>query len=119
MTDHVDLTGIEVMARHGVLAEEKTQDQPFIVDVRIFFDTSQAAASDDVSDTVDYGVLASRVHEKVAGETHDLIETVAEGVAAIVLDDSRVERVVVTVHKPRAPIAEKFSDVSVTVDRAR
>ncbi len=119
MTDRIDLTGIEVWARHGVLSQEKTRNQPFVVDVRIFLDTSRAAASDDVSDTVDYGDLVRKIHFKVAGESHNLIETVAEGVAGIVLEDARVERVMVTVHKPQAPIAEKFGDVAVTVDRAR
>ena len=55
MTDRIDLTGIEVWARHGVLPEEKTRDQPFVVDVGVFLDTAQAAASDDLEDTVDYG----------------------------------------------------------------
>ncbi len=119
MTDRIDLTGIEVWARHGVLAEEKTRDQLFVVDVRIYLDLAGAAASDDVGDTVDYGELARKVHLEVARQSHDLIETVAEGVARIVLEDSRVERVLVTVHKPQAPIPEKFGDVSVTVDRFR
>ena len=39
MTDRIDLTGIEVWARHGVLPEEKTRDQPFVVDVGCFVDT--------------------------------------------------------------------------------
>jgi dihydroneopterin aldolase len=119
VTDRIDLNGIEVMARHGVLAEEKKRDQLFVIDVSLFLDLQPASSSDDVADTVDYGELAGRIHQKVAGETHDLIEAVAADVAGIVLEDSRVERVVVTVHKPQAPIVEKFGDVSVTVDRAR
>ena len=119
MTDRIDLTGIEVWARHGVLAEEKTRNQPFVVDVRLFLDLAPASASDDVEDTIDYGELVRKVHYKVSGESHDLIETVAEAVAGIVLEDFRVQRVVVTVHKPQAPIQEEFGDVSVTVDRSR
>lgn len=119
MTDRIDLTGIEVWARHGALPEEKSTDQPFVVDVAVFFDTRNAATSDDLDQTVDYGALAQGVHDLVAEESHNLIETVAARVAARVLDDSRVERVIVTIHKPKAPIAVKFGDVSVTVDRSR
>lgn len=119
MTDRIDLTGIEVWARHGVLPEEKTRDQRFVVDVRLHLDLGPAARSDSVEDTVDYGTLAAAVHGRVAGERHDLIETVASRVAELVLADPRVDRVEVTVHKPDAPIDEEFSDVSVTVDRTR
>ena len=79
----------------------------------------RAAASDDLDDTIDYGKLGGTVHDMVAGESHNLIETVADRIAARVLEDPRVERVIVTVHKPQAPIPVKFGDVSVTVDRTR
>lgn len=119
MTDRIDLTGIEVWGRHGALPEEKTKDQQFIVDVTVFLDTTAAAASDDLDDTVDYGELAGVVHDLVASESHNLIETVAHQVAVRVLEDRRIERVIVTVHKPQAPITVAFGDVSVTIDRAR
>ncbi len=119
MTDRIDLTGIEVRARHGALPEEKEADQPFVIDVAVFVDTRAAADSDDLDQTVDYGALAHGVHDLVAAESHSLIETVAARVAALVLDDSRVERVIVTVHKPQAPITVEFGDVSVTIDRSR
>jgi len=119
VTDRIDLTGIEVRARHGALPEEKTRNQLFFVDVGVFLDTTAAAASDELTDTIDYGALARGVHYVVAGESHNLIETVANRVAALVMEDLRVERVIVTVHKPEAPIPVEFGDVSVTVDRTR
>ncbi len=119
MTDRIDLTGIEVWARHGVLPEEKTRDQLFVVDLEVHFDTSRAAVSDDLDDTIDYGTIAQAIHDLVTAESHNLIETVADRVATRVLEDARVQRVIVTVHKPQAPIAVPFGDVSVTVDRTR
>jgi dihydroneopterin aldolase len=85
----------------------------------VYSDLSDAGASDDLADTVDYGRLAQDAHDLVANESHHLIETVAARVAALVLGDSRVERVVVTVHKPDAPIPLGFDDVAVVVDRSR
>jgi len=119
VTDRIELTGIEVWARHGALPEEKVESQPFVVDVSVFLDVGPAAASDDLAETVDYGKLARDVHDLVAGESHNLIETVAGRVADLAMDDHRVERVIVTVHKPQAPITVEFGDVSVTVDRTR
>jgi dihydroneopterin aldolase len=78
-----------------------------------------AAASDDVADTVHYGELAEKVAAVVAGEPVNLIETLAERIAVVALEDPRVRAAAVTVHKPHAPIPLTFADVSVTVRRSR
>ncbi len=119
MTDRIDLTGIEVWARHGVLPAEKTTSQKFLVDLSVVFDTKPAAASDNLDDTVDYGALAERVHAVVESESHRLIETLADRIAQVVLEDPLVSSVQVTVHKPQAPITVPFRDVSVTIERGR
>lgn len=119
MTDRIELRGIEVQARHGVPAEERAAPQPFLVDLTLYLDLSVAGSSDDLSDTVDYGWLAREVHDLVAGESHQLIETVADRVARHVLEIAPVQRVTVTVHKPEAPIPLPFADVAVAIDRSR
>ncbi|MFS0912041.1 dihydroneopterin aldolase [Microbacterium sp. 179-I 3D2 NHS] len=117
--DEIALTGLTVFGRHGVYAHERDKGQEFTVDLRLRLDLRPAAASDDVHDTVHYGELAQRVAAVVAGEPVDLIETLAERIARIALDDVRVRAVTVTVHKPHAPIPLTFDDVSVTVHRRR
>lgn len=119
MTDRIELRGLEVVARHGVLDHEKVEPQLFRLDIEVFLGLAAAGASDDLTDTLDYGRLARDAHDLVANESHQLIETVADRVAALVLGDPRVERAIVTVHKPDAPIPLGFEDVSVTVDRTR
>ena len=119
MTDHISLTGLEVLARHGVLASEKDNEQLFVIDVDLSIDLAVAGDSDDLAATVDYGALAESIHRLVSDESHSLIETVAARIAAQVLADHRVETVQVTVHKPNAPIERHFSDVSVTLERSR
>ena len=49
----------------------------------------------------------------------NLIETLADRLAAACLADDRVGAATVTVHKPGAPIAHEFADVAVTVRRTR
>jgi dihydroneopterin aldolase len=75
--------------------------------------------ADQLEATVDYGSLAQRLHDAVAGEPVNLIETLADRLAALCLDDPRVIRAQVTVHKPGAPIEVPFADVAVTVTRER
>jgi dihydroneopterin aldolase len=111
------LTGLRVHGRHGVLPEEREQGQDFVVDAVLKLDTRGAAATDDLAQTVDYGVLAQRLADVVTGEPVDLIETLACRLADVCLTDLRVFEVEVTVHKPGAPIAVPFEDVSVTVVR--
>lgn len=115
--DSITLKGLRIEAHHGVLARERQEGQPFVVDVTLWLDLSQAGKHDELASTIDYGKLATEIHRRVSGERWNLIERVAERVADLVLEDGRVTRVAVTVHKPRAPIKVAFDDVSVTVVR--
>ena len=117
--DRLQLTGIEVFAHHGVLPEEKQIGQRFLIDLDIEADLKPAGNSDSLADTIDYGGLAIKVHELVAGSRWNLIEKVAEEIAKVVLSIPLVRSVAVTVHKPNAPIPLDFDDVSVTIDRRR
>ncbi|HEX3648648.1 MAG TPA: dihydroneopterin aldolase [Pseudonocardiaceae bacterium] len=119
MTDRVTLTGLRVRGRHGVFEHERRDGQDFLVDVTVWIDLEQAAATDELSDTLNYGELAERAAAIVGGEPRNLIETVAAEVADSVMRDERAHAVEVTIHKPSAPIPLTFADVSVTARRSR
>ena len=119
MEDRITLTGLRVRGRHGVYPAERRDGQDFVVDVTLWLDTAPAAASDDVRDTVHYGRLADALAAVVAGDPVNLLETLADRLAATCLDDGRVAQCQVTVHKPQAPIAQDFVDVAVTIRRPR
>jgi len=115
--DSITLRGLRVRAHHGVMEQERAGGQTFVVDVKACLDLSEAGTTDELPSTLDYGTLAEAIHRRVSGERWNLIERVAERVADLVLEDRRVVRVEVTVHKPEAPIGVEFEDVSVTVVR--
>ena len=117
--DRVALRGLRGYGRHGVLPSERANGQPFLVDVELGLSTRRAAKSDDLADTVDYAGLADQVVALVEGEPVNLIETLAERIAAMCLEPAGVEQVQVTVHKPEAPVTVAFEDVSVTIMRSR
>lgn len=119
MSDRIRISGIEVLARHGVLESEKQNDQKFLIDLDLTIDLSAAVATDRLEDTVDYGELSQRAHDYVASNSFVLIEKLAHGVADLAMAYAKVEAVEVTVHKPDAPIEVPFFDVSVTVSRER
>jgi dihydroneopterin aldolase len=118
-TDRITLTGLKVRGNHGVFDFERRDGQDFIVDVELELDTSTAAASDELSDTVDYGTLAESLATVIAGEPVNLLEKLVRRLADACLADARVQAATVTVHKPQAPIPLTFSDVAVTVRRER
>ena len=118
--DSISITGIEVFAYHGVLRRREGGRSAVSGRCRTGGSTFPRPELPTISaETVDYGLLAQRIHDVVASERWDLIERVATRVAETVLEDARVEAVVATVHKPAAPIAVGFADVSVTVRRDR
>ncbi|HEY4224271.1 MAG TPA: dihydroneopterin aldolase [Pseudolysinimonas sp.] len=117
--DMITLTGLRASAFHGVLEHERANGQLFLIDVVVHLSLREAGGSDELAETIDYGELASRIVGTVEGDPVDLIETVAERVAALVLEYPLAHLVRVTVHKPSAPIAVPFDDVSVTITRGR
>lgn len=119
MSDRIELRGLVVRGNHGVYEHERVDGQDFVVDVTVWLDLAAAAASDELSDTYDYGVLAQRAAAVVMGSARRLIETVAGEIADDVMADQRVDVVEVAVHKPQAPIPLTFADVAVVARRSR
>lgn len=118
--DTITLTGITAQGFHGVFEEERRNGQPFVVDLVLHADLQPAGISDDLTKTAHYGILAEQVAAIISGEPLNLIEALAERIAAAVLGGfAGVDAVEVTVHKPQAPITVPFGDVAVTIRRSR
>lgn len=114
MADSIKITGIKGFGHHGVLAHEREQGQDFVVDVELTTDFSVATATDDLTATLNYALIADLVFAEITGEPVNLIETLADQIAQKIMNFPAVMSVAVTVHKPYAPIEVPFQDVSVT-----
>jgi dihydroneopterin aldolase len=117
--DEITLTGIRATGFHGVYEQERREGQEFVADVVLQLSLRTAAATDDVADTVHYGEFAEQVAAVLGGDPVDLLETVAQRIVDAAFSYPIVDAVTVTVHKPQAPIAVPFGDVSVTLRRRR
>jgi len=111
----LELHGLEVFGRHGVLDEEKLNGQVFVYDVELEVDQP---AADRIDAAVDYRLVADCVREVSYSGSFELIETLAAVVADALLARLAVSRVRVRVRKPLpADIAAEWS--AATVERSR
>ena len=108
----LELEGLEVFGRHGVLDEERREGQLFLYDV--WLELGGAPPSDRVEDTVDYRDIADCVKEISDGRQFNLIEALAAAVADALIERFAVERVRVRVRKPSpAGVAAAYSAATV------
>jgi dihydroneopterin aldolase len=118
--DRIELRGLRVLARCGVLPFEREQDQPIEVDLDLLCDLHPAGTSDDLADTVDYGAVCAVVEQVARAQPVALLERLAERLATSVLDlDARIEAVDVTVRKLRPPVPQQLVTAGVRCVRRR
>jgi dihydroneopterin aldolase len=120
VTDRIEIRGLRVLARVGVLPFERDQDQPVEVDLDLLVDLEAAGASDELSDTVHYGEVCDAVVAAVQAAPVALLERMATVVAVAALAyDRRVAEVEVAVRKLRPPVAQHVATTGVRITRSR
>ncbi len=117
--DRIAIHGLCAHAFHGVYEAERRLGQTFRVDAVLELDTAPAAADDDLERTVNYAELARALHIVLTGEPVDLLETLAQRLADVCLEDPLVDAVEITVHKPEADLGVPAADVTVAIRRTR
>lgn len=120
MTDWLHLAGMRFYGRHGAHPDERELGQTYRVDVELACDLSRAGRSDDLADTIDYGEVVRIVGGVVEGDPRQLIERVAEDVAARLLAMTPASRVRVRLAKPHPPVAgASLDEAAVEIERSR
>ena len=105
--DRILLTDMVFHGRHGTLQAEHELGQPFVVSVELHLDLRTAGTSDDLTKTVDYGEVHRMARDIVEGPSVQLIETLAERIAAATLEEHpAVEAVKVKVAKPHVRLED-------------
>ena len=99
-TDKVYLKNYTVIAKHGYYKEEHAKAQRFVVSVVASCDVRSAGESDDLKETLNYELIRKAVHDILMKSPHDLIESLAEEIAASILTHAKVSSVEVDIAKP-------------------
>jgi 7,8-dihydroneopterin aldolase/epimerase/oxygenase len=102
VTITVELHGLELFGRHGVLESERLEGGTFLYDV--WLDVTDAALSDRIEDAVDYRDVAACVREISDGRSFHLLEAIAAAVADALVERFPLERVRVRVRKPEIEV---------------
>ena len=113
--DIIFLSEMKIDTVIGIWDWERKIRQTVVIDLEMAADIRKAAASDSVDDTLNYKLVAKRVQEFVGGSEFQLVETLAEKIAAIINDEFAVPWVRVRVNKPGAIRGAR--DVGVTIER--
>lgn len=115
--DIVYLRDLKIECVIGIFEWERRIKQTVVLDLDMAADIRRAAASDRIDDTLDYKAVSKRVVDFVGTSQFQLVETLAERVAAIVLDEFKVPWVRVRVNKRGA--IRNAADVGVVIERSR
>ena len=113
--DKIFLEELKIDTIIGIWEWERKIRQTVVIDLEMSVDIAKAAASDDVSDTLNYKAVAKRVQEFVGESSFQLVETLAERIAATIREEFDVAWVRIKVHKPGAIRGSK--DVGVEIER--
>lgn len=113
--DKIFLSELKVDTVIGIWEWERRIRQTVIIDLEMSADIARAAATDEVVDTLNYKSVAKRVQSFVADSSFQLVETLAERIAAIIREEFDVAWVKVRVDKPCAIRGSKA--VGVCIER--
>ena len=120
MNETIFVKNLVLHAYHGVMRHEAKVGQIFRLDLILQVDIATASRTDKLKDTVDYDLVVKTAARAFCERRYQLVEAAAGSVAKALLEECpRVLVVLVTVHKPHAPIAANIGDVGVTIRRAR
>lgn len=102
MNDQIQIKDLLLRTIIGINEEERRNRQDVLINLVLYADTRAAGVSDDIDDTVNYRTITKRIIKLVEESTFYLVEKMAAAIAAICLEDPRVQEVSVRVEKPGA-----------------
>ena len=115
--DKIVLQGLEFHGFHGVFPEEAKLGARFSIDAELYL---HFPSRDDHEATVDYSQVYRLIQEEVTEQRYELFESLAQTIARRILNEhDRLEKVVIRVHKPHAPLPGVIRDIYVELERKR
>ena len=115
--DRIFLRGLTAECVIGFIDWERRVKQTVVVDLELPVDCRQAAVSDEVTDTIDYKKVSKRVLAFIEASEFKLVETLAQRLALLILEEFAIEWIRLSINKPGA--IRNSRDVGVSIERSR
>jgi len=100
--DKIFLNDLQIDTIIGIYDWERETLQTLSFDLEMDWDIAKAAKSDDISDTLDYGAIANTIVSFVEASRYQLIETLAEDLASLLLETYPIPKLKLMLSKPVA-----------------
>ncbi len=115
--DKIILTDLRINAVIGIWDWEKRNPQAISIDLEMQTDTKKALLSDSIEDALDYKAVSKRVKQFVQANQFNLIETLAENVAKIILEEFDVQWLQIRISKPFA--IRDSNNIGICIERTK
>ena len=112
MSYDIKIDGIKTHGKHGVYEVEKIENQLFLIDLHIILN-NDTVVDDQIETTINYADYVEKVEKLVAASSFNLIETLAKYIYENLID-AKINKLIITVHKPNTALSKKTKDISVT-----
>jgi 7,8-dihydroneopterin aldolase/epimerase/oxygenase len=119
VNDRISIRGLRVATRVGVTAEERARPQTVVIDADIGADLERAAASDDLSDTIDYGAAVAAIADVVSSAEVNLLEHLAGRVVTVLSRMDGAQDVAVEIAKDPPPVQQDVAAIAVRIVGAK
>jgi dihydroneopterin aldolase len=115
--DTIFLSEVKVQTKLGVPEWERMVEQTIILDIEIGYDLTKSCISDDIKDTIDYGLVLSRIRETLTQNSFQLVEALAEHICQLILKEFGALSVKIKVAKPA--ILSGLKALGVVIERQK
>jgi dihydroneopterin aldolase len=118
--DKIIMENMGFYGYHGVLKEEKTLGQKFFVDAYLYLSLKKAGETDNLNLSVNYGEVYETIKGIVTNERFDLLEGLAERICSEIFSSyPLIQKLLIRIKKPEAPVSGIFEYFGVEIERER
>jgi len=116
--DKIRILNLKIPGRHGVYNFENIRDQLFELDVEMHKQLSYPCETDDLKDTVDYAAAVNLITNVFSSRNYNLLEAVGESICKSLIKEFSIEKVIIKIRKPHAPISANIDTVEIELTRS-
>tara|TARA_B100000963_G_C22415477_1_gene575233 strand:- start:163 stop:522 length:360 start_codon:yes stop_codon:yes gene_type:complete len=117
--DKINILNLRLPGKHGVYDFEKKKEGVFELDIFLYLNLRSAILSDKLKDSVDYSKVVELVKKIFSENDCNLIEYVADRICEVIIEKFPVQKVIIKIRKPHAPIDADLDTVEVEIERIR